>query len=62
MTHNFHWNVTGPQFNSLHAMFMTQYTKQWNALDVIAERIRTLGFSALGTCKEFASLTAIKEF
>ena len=36
MTHNFHWNVTGPQFNSLHAMFMAQYTEQWNALDMIA--------------------------
>jgi starvation-inducible DNA-binding protein len=44
MTHNFHWNVTGPQFNSLHNMFMGQYTEQWNALDVIAERIRALGF------------------
>ena len=43
MTHNFHWNVTGPQFNSLHLMFMAQYTEQWNALDVIAERIRALG-------------------
>ncbi|WP_425918741.1 Dps family protein [Acinetobacter sp. TSRC1-2] len=61
MTHNFHWNVTGPQFNSLHTMFMTQYTEQWNALDVIAERIRALGFPAPGTYKEFASLTAIKE-
>ena len=36
MTHNFHWNVTGPQFNSLHTMFMNQYTEQWNALDIIA--------------------------
>jgi starvation-inducible DNA-binding protein len=44
MTHNFHWNVTGPQFNSLHAMFMAQYTEQWTALDQIAERIRALGF------------------
>src|SRR5690606_26641941 len=61
MTHNFHWNVTGPQFNSLHTMFMTQYTEQWNALDVIAERIRALGFPAPGTYKEFSSLTAIKE-
>ena len=42
MTHNFHWNVTGPQFNSLHQMFMGQYTEQWNALDIIAERIRAL--------------------
>ncbi|HAK13208.1 MAG TPA: DNA starvation/stationary phase protection protein, partial [Acinetobacter radioresistens] len=38
MTHNFHWNVTGPMFSSLHAMFMEQYTEQWNALDIIAER------------------------
>lgn len=43
MTHNFHWNVTGPQFNSLHLMFMGQYTEQWTALDMIAERIRALG-------------------
>ena len=61
MTHNFHWNVTGPQFNSLHNMFMTQYTEQWNALDIIAERIRALGFPAPGTYKEFSSLTVIKE-
>ncbi|WP_407303842.1 Dps family protein [Acinetobacter sp.] len=61
MTHNFHWNVTGPQFNSLHTMFMTQYTEQWNALDVIAERIRALGFPAPGTYKQFSSLTAINE-
>jgi len=43
MTHNFHWNVTGPHFNSLHNMFMQQYTEQWTALDEIAERIRALG-------------------
>ncbi|OTG57750.1 DNA starvation/stationary phase protection protein [Acinetobacter sp. ANC 3903] len=61
MTHNFHWNVTGPQFNSLHNMFMTQYTEQWNALDIIAERIRALGFPAPGTYKQFVKLTAIKE-
>lgn len=61
MTHNFHWNVTGPQFNSLHTMFMTQYTEQWNALDIIAERIRALGYPAPGTYKEFAKLTSIKE-
>ncbi|AGX86157.1 Dps family protein [Candidatus Symbiobacter mobilis] len=61
MTHNFHWNVTGPQFNSLHAMFMDQYTEQWNALDVIAERIRALGFPAPGTYKEFAKLGSIQE-
>lgn len=61
MTHNFHWNVTGPQFNSLHTMFMTQYTEQWNALDIIAERIRALGFPAPGTYKEFVKLASIKE-
>jgi starvation-inducible DNA-binding protein len=61
MTHNFHWNVTGPQFNSLHAMFMQQYTEQWTALDLIAERIRALGFPAPGTYKEFAKLASIKE-
>ena len=61
MTHNFHWNVTGPQFNSLHLMFMGQYTEQWNALDIIAERIRALGHPAPGTFSEFAKLTSIKE-
>ncbi|MDO5652959.1 MAG: Dps family protein [Brachymonas sp.] len=61
MTHNFHWNVTGPHFNSLHAMFMEQYTEQWNALDIIAERIRSLGHPAPGTVREFANLTSIKE-
>ena len=61
MTHNFHWNVTGPQFNSLHNMFMDQYTEQWNALDIIAERIRSLGFAAPGTYKQFVKLASIKE-
>ena len=61
MTHNFHWNVKGPQFNSLHAMFMGQYTEQWGAIDVIAERIRALGFPAPGTYAEFARLTSIRE-
>jgi starvation-inducible DNA-binding protein len=61
MTHNFHWNVTGPQFNSLHAMFMGQYTEQWNAIDIIAERIRAVGFPAPGTYGEFARLTSIRE-
>ena len=61
MTHNFHWNVKGPQFNSLHNMFMMQYTEQWNALDIIAERIRALGFPAPGTYKEFVKLASIKE-
>jgi len=61
MTHNFHWNVTGPQFNSLHNMFMAQYTEQWNAIDLIAERIRSLGFPAPGTYTEFVKLASIKE-
>ncbi|MBK7473469.1 MAG: DNA starvation/stationary phase protection protein [Betaproteobacteria bacterium] len=61
MTHNFHWNVTGPEFNSLHQMFMAQYTEQWNAIDIIAERIRSLGHAAPGTYKEFVKLASIKE-
>jgi starvation-inducible DNA-binding protein len=61
MTHNFHWNVTGPQFNSLHAMFMAQYTEQWTALDLLAERTRALGHPAPGTYKEFVKLASIKE-
>ena len=60
-THNFHWNVTGPMFNTLHLMFMGQYTEQWNALDLIAERIRALGHPAPGTYKEFVKLASIKE-
>ena len=61
MTHNFHWNVTGPMFNTLHLMFMGQYTEQWNALDLIAERIRALGFPAPGSYKEFVKRASIKE-
>ncbi len=61
MTHNYHWNVTGPMFNTLHLMFMGQYTEQWNALDLIAERIRALGYPAPGTYKEFVKLASIKE-
>jgi len=61
MTHNFHWNVTGPQFNSLHQMFMEQYTEQWTALDTIAERIRALGHPAPGTYREFTQLASIEE-
>lgn len=61
MTHNFHWNVTGPMFNSLHVMFMQQYTEQWAALDTIAERIRALGHFAPGTYKEFSKRSSIKE-
>jgi starvation-inducible DNA-binding protein len=61
MTHNFHWNVKGPMFNTLHLMFMGQYTEQWNALDIIAERIRALGHPAPGTYKEFVKFASIKE-
>ncbi len=61
MTHNFHWNVTGPMFNTLHLMFMGQYTEQWNALDLIAERIRALGFPAPGTYNAFVKLASIRE-
>jgi starvation-inducible DNA-binding protein len=60
-THNFHWNVTGSMFNSLHTMFETQYTEQWTALDEIAERIRALGFNAPGSYREFVALTSIAE-
>lgn len=60
-THNFHWNVEGPMFNTLHLMFMDQYTELWNALDLIAERIRALGEYAPGSYKQFAALTSIKE-
>ena len=61
MTHNFHWNAKGPMFNSLHQMFMTQYTEQWTALDLVAERIRALGYPAPGTYSEFVKLATIKE-
>ncbi|OZI74940.1 Dps family protein [Bordetella genomosp. 12] len=61
MTHNFHWNVTGPLFNTLHNMFMTQYTEEWGALDAIAERIRALGHYAPGTYREYGQLTSIEE-
>lgn len=60
-THNFHWNVTGPMFQTLHLMFMDLYNEQWLAVDAIAERIRTLGFPAPGSYREFAELTCIKE-
>jgi starvation-inducible DNA-binding protein len=60
-THNFHWNVTGPMFNSLHVMFEGQYTEEWTALDAIAERIRALGARAPGTYAEFARLGSIAE-
>jgi starvation-inducible DNA-binding protein len=61
MTHNFHWNVTGPMFNTLHQMFMVQYTEEWTALDNIAERIRALGHFAPGTYSEYAKLSSIAE-
>lgn len=61
MTHNFHWNVTGPLFNTLHLMFMTQYTEEWQALDAIAERMRALGHYAPGTYAEYAKLSSISE-
>lgn len=60
-THNFHWNVTGPMFTSLHALFMEQYNELWTAVDEIAERIRTLGEPAPGTYSAFARLTSIGE-
>jgi starvation-inducible DNA-binding protein len=60
-THNFHWNVTGPQFNTLHTMFMTQYTELWNAVDPIAERIRSLGFPAPGSYSAYAELSVIPD-
>ena len=60
-THNFHWNVSGPMFNSLHAMFMAQYTELWNAVDPIAERIRSLGHPAPGSYAQFGQLTSLKD-
>ena len=60
-THSFHWNVTGPMFNALHAMFMTQYNELWLALDEIAERIRALGEPAPGSGRQYAALASIEE-
>ncbi|WP_370587959.1 MULTISPECIES: Dps family protein [unclassified Trichocoleus] len=60
-THNFHWNVTGPMFQTLHLMFETQYTELALAVDLIAERIRALGFPAPGTYSDFARLSSIDE-
>lgn len=60
-THNFHWNVTGPLFNTLHLMFEEQYNELWAAVDQIAERIRVLGAPAPGSYKAFAELTSIPE-
>jgi starvation-inducible DNA-binding protein len=60
-THAFHWNVTGPMFNTLHVMFMAQYNELWLALDEIAERMRALGEFAPGSGKQFAALMSIAE-
>jgi starvation-inducible DNA-binding protein len=60
-THNFHWNVTGPHFGSLHTLFETQYTELALAVDEIAERIRALGHPAPGSYAQFGTLTAIPE-
>ena len=60
-THNFHWNVTGPMFQTLHLMFETQYNELALAVDLVAERIRALGFPAPGTYKQFVELSAIRK-
>lgn len=60
-THNFHWNVTGPMFQALHAQFEVQYTELATAVDEIAERIRALGVFAPGSYKQFAELTSVPE-
>ena len=60
-THNYHWNVTGPMFNTLHLMFETQYSELALAVDLIAERIRTLGYPAPGSYAQYARLSVIKE-
>ncbi len=60
-THNFHWNVTGPMFQTLHLMFETQYNELALAVDLVAERIRALGYPAPGTYSEYAKLSSIKE-
>lgn len=60
-THNYHWNVTGPMFQTLHLMFEQQYNELALAVDLIAERIRALGFPAPGTYEEFAELASIKQ-
>jgi starvation-inducible DNA-binding protein len=60
-THSYHWNVTGPMFQTLHVLFMTQYTELWNAIDPIAERIRALGYYAPVGGWEFAKYSSISE-
>ena len=60
-THNFHWNVTGQMFNTLHLMFMGQYTELWGAVDPIAERIRSLGHPAPGSYAQFSQLSSLSD-
>lgn len=60
-THNFHWNVTGPMFNTLHLMFMEQYSELWNAVDPIAERIRALGHWAPGSYAQYQALASLED-
>jgi starvation-inducible DNA-binding protein len=60
-THNFHWNVEGPMFNTLHLMFEVQYNELWLAVDTVAERIRSLGFHAPATYSQLIKLTSIDE-
>ncbi len=60
-THNFHWNVTGPMFNTLHLMFMGQYTELWAAVDPVAERIRSLGHPAPGSYAQFSKLASLPD-
>jgi starvation-inducible DNA-binding protein len=60
-THNFHWNVTGPMFQTLHLMFETQYNELWTSVDLIAERVRALGYFVPATYAKFGQLSSIKE-
>jgi starvation-inducible DNA-binding protein len=60
-THSFHWNVEGPMFQTLHQMFMEQYTETWNAIDPIAERIRALGHYAPGSYRQYRKLATVRE-
>ncbi|HEY6118518.1 MAG TPA: DNA starvation/stationary phase protection protein [Pyrinomonadaceae bacterium] len=60
-THNFHWNVVGPMFHTLHLLFEDQYNELWQAVDAVAERIRALGYAAPGSYREFSKLTYLRE-
>ena len=60
-THNYHWNVTGPMFHALHALFEEQYTELWLAADLLAERVRALGYAAPGSYREFSKLAYVRE-